>query len=238
MNMPHRPPAAGTPRPGLLYCGAAAALLFHALVLVQALLRPGYDLVRLPLSLLALGPWGWVQTLNFLMTGLLLVGLAVGTRHAQGSGPRPLVGGVLLAFYGVGMVVAALYPSDPENGFPLGASRPEALSRDAQMHGMGFLIAQVSLILACLVFAYGFARLGARRWAAYCLATALCVPAGIVLAFALEQTRGLAFFATGALGLCWAAALGLKLMGPRWVRPGSGLEPASAVRHQDPPARL
>lgn len=223
MNKPYRPPAAATPGPGLLYCGVAAALLFHAVVLVQALFRPGYDLIRLPLSLLALGPWGWVQTLNFLMSGLLLVGLAVGARQAQGPGPRPLVGAVLLAFYGIGMVVAALFPSDPENGFPLGASRPEAMSRDAQMHGMGFLIAQVSLILACLVFAYGFARLGARRWTAYCLATALCVPAGIVLAFGFEQARGLAFFVTGALGLCWAAALGLKLIGPSRAPPGSRL---------------
>lgn len=218
MNKPHIRPATAAPPPILLYCGLAAAGLFHALVLIQALLRPGYDLLRLPLSLLALGPWGWVQTGNFLVSGLLLVGLAVGVRQAPGPGSRSLAGPLLLALYGAGMVVAGLFPSDPENGFPLGERRPAAMSLDAQMHGMGFLIAQVSLILACLVFAYGFARLGARRWAVYCLATALCVPAGIILAFGFEPVRGLAFFVTGALGLCWAAALGLKLIGHRVER--------------------
>ena len=44
----------------LLACGVVSAPLFVAVVLVEAGTRQGFDLVRMPLSLLSLGDTGWV----------------------------------------------------------------------------------------------------------------------------------------------------------------------------------
>ena len=195
----------------LLYCGPAAAALFNGLVFIQAITRPGYEFVRHPLSLLAVGPQGWAQTANFLLSGLLVVAFAVGVRRTWGGSPATAAGPVLLAFYGFGMIVAGIFPSDPSDGFPLGAQQPLAMSSQASLHGMGFLMAQVSLVLACLAFAYRFVRLRSPGWAFYCLATAISAPAIAALGFGYEPTRGLAFFVSAAISLGWVAALGLKL---------------------------
>jgi hypothetical protein len=54
----------------LLACGAVAGPLFVLAVLAQAATRPGFSLTRDAASLLDDGPWGWVQSANFIIAGL------------------------------------------------------------------------------------------------------------------------------------------------------------------------
>jgi len=68
--------------PFLLSCGALAGPLFLTTVLVQEATREGFDPSRHPLSALSLGDLGWIQTTNFVLTGLLATAGAVGARHA------------------------------------------------------------------------------------------------------------------------------------------------------------
>ncbi|GAA2556871.1 hypothetical protein GCM10010435_29460 [Winogradskya consettensis] len=70
---------------------------------VQIITRDGFDLDRHALSQLSLGPWGFVQIANFLVTGALVIAAARGLRGVPGAvwGPR------LLAGFGAGMLVAA-----------------------------------------------------------------------------------------------------------------------------------
>ena len=46
--------------------------------LAQALLVPGFDLSRHALSLLLLGPLGWIQAANLVLSGLMVLAAAVG----------------------------------------------------------------------------------------------------------------------------------------------------------------
>src|SRR5262245_29655305 len=62
----------------LLICGVALAPLFYILAVGQILTRPGFDIRRHIISMLALGDQGWIQTANFEITGLLAVTCAVG----------------------------------------------------------------------------------------------------------------------------------------------------------------
>jgi hypothetical protein len=62
----------------LLWCGAAGAPLFVIAFLIEGATRPGYNPVRLPISLLSLGDLGWTQTANFILDGVLMLGFAVG----------------------------------------------------------------------------------------------------------------------------------------------------------------
>ena len=50
-----------------------AGPFYLALGLIQALVRDGFDFARHPLSVLANCPGGWVQTANFVLTGVLVV---------------------------------------------------------------------------------------------------------------------------------------------------------------------
>jgi hypothetical protein len=50
--------------------------------LLQAYTRDGFDPARHPLSSLALGDLGWLQTANFVVCGLLTLAGAVGLRPA------------------------------------------------------------------------------------------------------------------------------------------------------------
>src|SRR5262249_14340506 len=74
-------PGSGAPPAALLTCGVVAGPLYLAVVLLQALTRTGFDLKRHPLSSLSLGHLGWIQIVNFVVTGLLVLACAAGMRR-------------------------------------------------------------------------------------------------------------------------------------------------------------
>ena len=80
--------AAARPARLLLGCGVLAGSLFITVALAQAFTRPGFDVLRHPISLLSLGTLGWVQITDFVGSGVLLVALAIGVRLRAGSGHR------------------------------------------------------------------------------------------------------------------------------------------------------
>jgi len=56
--------------------------VFYLMVgLTQARTRDGYDLTRHDQSLLANGPYGWIQSANFILTGLMVIAVAALTHH-------------------------------------------------------------------------------------------------------------------------------------------------------------
>ena len=54
----------------------AAPIWFIAVVIVQGIMQPGYSHVAMPISALAASPAGWLQNLNFYVTGVLLTASA------------------------------------------------------------------------------------------------------------------------------------------------------------------
>jgi hypothetical protein len=103
----------------LLTCGLVAGPLYMAVYLAQAFTRENFDLTRHPASLLSNGGPGWIQTLNFVVAGLLCVAAGVGLRRTV-SGRGSTWGPRLVAQYGVGLLLAAVFRADPAAGFPAG----------------------------------------------------------------------------------------------------------------------
>ena len=58
---------------GLVSCGGIGAFLFTVTYLIEGFTRPGYDAWQQPISALSLGPGGWVQQVNFVVFGVLMV---------------------------------------------------------------------------------------------------------------------------------------------------------------------
>ncbi|MDG4834697.1 DUF998 domain-containing protein [Solwaraspora sp. WMMD1047] len=192
----------------LLACGAVAAPLFLAVVLVEGALRPDYQTSRHLASALSIGDRGWVQIGNFVLTGLMMCAFAVGVRRAIGGGRGGRWAPILIGAYGLGLVASGLFVSDPVNGYPPGAT---ADTWHGTAHDLAAVVVFGALPLGCLVLARRFAsRRGERRWAVYSVVTALAVPA-LLFGVTVEDRAGLFQRATIAVGWAWIALVALHL---------------------------
>ena len=54
--------------------------------MAQALTRPGFDLSRHPWSALANGDLGWIQMVNLVLTGILVIAFSVGLGRVLATG--------------------------------------------------------------------------------------------------------------------------------------------------------
>ncbi len=199
----------------LLVSGILAGPLFIVVILIQAFTRQGFDVVRLPLSLLSLGDLGWIQMTNFVVDGLLAAACAVGIWQRLHPGRGGIWGPLLVGVYGAGLIAAGVFPPDPALGFPPGTAQgmPSApQSWHSQLHGYAFDLAFLSLIVACFVFARRFGALRRWSWAAYCAVTGVVTPALIVLGFANAPIMGALFFGAGAITMGWLALVAAQLL--------------------------
>ena len=90
--------------------GMIGPILFTVGFVVQGLFRRGeYDPVAETVSALEAGPNGWIQQLDFFIFGILMMIFAVGL-GAGLRGGRRRIGSVVVIWWGVGLLVAGLFP--------------------------------------------------------------------------------------------------------------------------------
>lgn len=218
------PPAgaapATAPTKALLVCGTLAGPLFVATFLVLGAIRPAYDPLRHSISTLALGQFGWIQSLNFLVASLLTLAFAVGMRRVLWPQQGALWGPLLIGLWAVGLLGAGTFVTDPTAGYPPGTP---AKIPDPSVHGILHNLAAglgfPALVAACLVLARRFAARGQRGWALYSAASGVVVFVSTVLAgYGFPRTEGLGQF--GGLfqriavvcGWGWLTALAILLL--------------------------
>ncbi len=199
----------------LLLGGVIAGPLYLVVGLLQAFTRPGFDLTRHDLSLLATGPLGWIQTANFIVTGLLVVAGALGMRRTLQRRPGGAALPLLLGLYGLGLIGVGLFRADPAFGFPPGTpATAHAISGHGVLHivcgGLGFL----ALIAACLVMARRCAARGHRGWAVCSAATGVIFFAAFAgIATGSDQSAiVLAFYGAVVVVWAWLSALSARLI--------------------------
>ena len=193
-----------------------AGPLFFAIFLTADALRPDYDPLRHPVSSLEFGPGGWVQRLNFLLTGtfVTLFGLSVRSPVRKLGGGRTVP--ILFMAVGIGLIGAALFEPDPLSGYPLGTP-PAALypSLHRVLHDLFSTPVFTALPAACVVLARRFAKSRMIGWAIYSALSAAMMSIFFVMssiAFAqgspLTPVGGLLQRLTLAVGFVWMALLG------------------------------
>ena len=206
---------------GLLACAVAGSTVFVVTVLVQSLTRAGFDPRVHALSMLALGDLGWVQTTNFILSGVLILVSVAGFRRALSPGRGRTWGPILIGLFGVGLIWGGLFPTDAGLGFPEGApaGMPDPTATGT-LHNLSPTLIAISLVAACIVLARRFAGVKRRGWMAYCIAT----PAAYLLlgfaAFPLGDFRWV--LAGGAIIWVWPAVVAWGLL--REIRSGSRTE--------------
>lgn len=196
-------PAAGTGR--LTACGAIAGPLFVVTVLAQALTRPGFTITRDAASLLDDGPWGWVQSASFIITGLLLAIAAAGFARLLHAGPGSTWIPRLLAAAGAGLAGGGIFHPDPSGGFPPGT--PAGASAVSSWHGVLHevcgSVAFLAVIVVCFMLARRFSA-GGQRPATICsMAAGLLCAAGVASGGAPHGS--LTLFTGVSAALLWIA---------------------------------
>ncbi|MEU6759200.1 DUF998 domain-containing protein [Streptomyces sp. NPDC046685] len=189
--------------------GMVAGPLFLAVGLAQGFARDGFDFTRNAISQLALGESGWVQAVNFLLAGALLLTGAAGLRRVLRGGPGGTWGPVLVGVFAVSFWVAAAFPADAGAGFPVGAPDATVMSGHGTVHMFGGMVGYLALCAAFAVLARPLAARGLRGWA---VATRL-VPVVVLAGFMVSAVSVLAFTAGAGLGLLWLTAVTARLAG-------------------------
>ena len=80
---------------------------------VDGWLRPGYDAASMFISELSLGPWGWVQIVNFMIFGLAILVFAMSVALEFGDTRSARVGVMLLVIMGISMLASGPFVIDP-----------------------------------------------------------------------------------------------------------------------------
>jgi hypothetical protein len=154
----------------LLACGVVGPLLFIVVFLIEGATRPGYSPWRNYVSELALSNQGWQQIANFLMCGLLVIAFGVGLRRAWRPGPASVWGPLLVGLFGLSLVIAGVFPTDPARGYPPGAPLIGGVqSWHGAIHGVNAAVLFLLIVPAtCFAVAWRFARQPEDHgWATY-----------------------------------------------------------------------
>jgi Protein of unknown function (DUF998) len=206
----------------LLGCGAVAGPLFVGMFLIEGATHAGYNPLRHPVSSLALGEYGWTQTVNFIVAGLLTLAFAIGLRIVLRPGRASTWGPLLIGVWAVGLLGAGIFVTDPVSGYPPGTPDvPTTYSTSGRLHDLFSLPAFVALPAACLVFTRRFAGLGERAWASYSAATSIIFVVAFVLAGAgfdqnvsLVDLAGLFQRIAVTSGWAWLTLLAIHTLKP------------------------
>lgn len=202
----------------LLRFGVAAGPIFVTVFTVAGALRADYSPIRHPVSSLALTGWGWVQVVNFLLTGALLVALAIGIRRV---GPRPARGATpwLVGLGGIGLMGAGVFPGDPVSGYPPGTPDTLVYTAPGVAHDAFSVLFFLCLAAAGLAFTAWCVR--GRRWgfATYSVLSAIVFLVLLVTAStgfeqdpALVAYGGLIQRAALVVGLAWTSVVAVVLL--------------------------
>ncbi|WP_097231107.1 DUF998 domain-containing protein [Streptomyces zhaozhouensis] len=190
----------------LLWGGALAAWLFIVTFVLDGWTRPGYRPVRHPVSALALGSRGWLQTGNFVVCGLMITGASVALAGELDSVALAVVVGV----FGIGVIASGVFPMDAMRGYPPGTpdETPAETSSRHKLHDWAGVLVFGLVPVAAVVAAFVLPGTG---WKWYSALTAAATVVGFVAfgqTFEQDHPRaGLVQRATIVVGWTWLGAV-------------------------------
>jgi len=185
----------------MLGWGVVAGPFYLTFGLILALTRDGFDLSRHALSLLTLGDQGWLQTLNFALTGIMVIVAGWGLLRAITG--RGRAAGALVIVAGAAIALAGVFRPDPVGGFPAGAE--EGMSVSGMLHLALGAVEFVAFAAAAILLARFFASRAERGRALWSrlagVAIVVCFAAGA--AFATMPAGVALLWAAVVVGFAW-----------------------------------
>lgn len=207
----------------LIACGAVGPILFILAFLVESAIRPDYSAWHNMVSDLSLSDQGWAQIANFLVCGILMLCFAVGLRQVLRSGRGAVWGPLLLSIFGLSLIIAGLFVTDPSLGYDPAGTSSGVQTLHGTIHGANAPLAFGSLTIAIFVLARRFAGDPAwRGWFVYTLLSGILLIGFFIacLTVAVLDQKGIFPNAPAGLleriaiiiGWIWIALLALRLL--------------------------
>jgi hypothetical protein len=200
----------------LLTAGIIGGPLYIVVSLIQALTREGFDMRHHAFSLLTTGDLGWIQVINFAVSGLLLIAGAVGVHRVLRGSRGGTWGPILLGVSGLGYVAAGFFSADPALGFPPGTPMTgTTISWHGWVHFISASLGFLALIIACFVLARHFSALKQRSWAIWSRILGVVLVASLVGVSSGSKGDFVtpAFIISASLGLIWVAGISANFKG-------------------------
>jgi hypothetical protein len=217
----------------LLACGVIGPLLFIIVFLIEGATRPGYSAWRHAVSQLSLGEQGWINSVNFIVCGLLMLCFAIGLRLVLRSGKGSVWGPGLATLCGVLFIVLGIFAVNPGLGYPPGV--PPTYSLHGLIHAVVGTIFFGCLSALCFVLGRRFVDdPDWKGWTPYSIITGAMVAVFYITAFVVTtlDMNGVLPDAPGGLlqriaiisGFSWIMLLALRLLlrglpGKNWRGP-------------------
>lgn len=196
----------------LLRAGVIVGPLYLIVGIAQGLVREGFSFQRHALSLLANGPGGWVQALNFIVGGLLVVAAAVGIHRVLRAQSRATAW--FLGAFGVSMLLAAIFRADPMDGFPPGTplGMPTTISTMGLLHFVAGTLGFISLGVSAILSSRALAKRNDHGLARFALVAGIVVIVGFFGPMFAPGVGGVAgIWLSVVAGWTWLAVLCKRL---------------------------
>jgi hypothetical protein len=204
-----------------LSCGTIGSILFALLYLIEGATRPGYSAWQQAISALSLGPGGWVQQVNFVVFGTIIILTAFAWRRFLKGSVGATWYPILRVFEGLGLVVDGFFSQDPAFGYPKGAALVVTLH--GTIHLIFAFVSITAIAFGFFVIARRFAKEpGWRGWATCSVITGILTIVLIATFGALNgmhsEIAGLFERLATGLGTLW----GLIFFARLWTGTGFG----------------
>lgn len=186
--------------------GASGSIVFVLVFLLDGWTRPGYSSVRHPVSALALGTRGWIQTTSFLVCGAAITVGGVGM-SIMGDG---ILLGLAVTIFGLALVASGVFPMDPMRSYPPGTPEgdPDEFTLQHHLHDYAGVVVFAGIPAAAFIAAF---VLPGALWTILSGAVGVALTIGFFAfgtAWENDSSRaGLVQKSVIALGWCWLAAV-------------------------------
>lgn len=128
------------------YAGMLGSALFITIFTIEGYLRPGYNPISMYISELSLGPRGWIQVTNFILSGALLLIFAWGIRSQFKEGKASKAGPTLLVIIAACLLLSGPFVMDTANT-PI-----DQMTTSGLMHQLLGAVVFLLMPISCFVF--------------------------------------------------------------------------------------
>jgi hypothetical protein len=179
-----------------LWIATALGAMSFAITIALGALRDGYDAWHQAVSALSLGPGGWVQSLNLIAFGIIVLTTAPVWRRVLAGGKGAAAYPIATAILGVSFIVVGIIPQDPAPSYDPAGLALQAPTPTGLAHLAVAGVAALSSVVGLFVMAARFSGDSEwRGWSTYSRLAAIATIACIVV-YGIWSTRASGFAGT------------------------------------------